>query len=194
MPTSTTARLSNRQRSVGWTLIELLVVVIIVAIMASIALISVGVLGDDRKVQEESRRFAALYELVQDEAALQGREYGIELMRRAYRFVEYDVINDIWIDIPFDDTLRTRQLPDDMEFELYLEEKRVLLDDNPKELDDPDKKVQIGTTTRYSPHLLVFSSGDATPFELHVWRNWDNARSVVTADALGTLEFPEVNQ
>ena len=50
MPTSTTARLSNRHRSVGWTLIELLVVVIIVAIMVSIAMISVGVLGDDRKV------------------------------------------------------------------------------------------------------------------------------------------------
>lgn len=194
MPTSSTARLSKRQRSIGWTLIELLVVVIIVAIMVSIAMISVGVLGDDRKVQEETRRFAALYELVQDEAALQGREYGIELMRGAYRFVEYDVINDIWIAIPFDDTLRTRQLPEDMEFELYLEEKRVLLDDNPKELEDPEKKVQIGTATRYSPHLLVFSSGDATPFELHVWRDWDDARSIVSADALGMLEFPEVDE
>lgn len=194
MPTSTTASLSKRPHSIGWTLIELLVVVVIVAIMVSIAMISVGVLGDDRRVREESRRFAALYEMVQDEAALQGREYGIELTQSAYRFVEYDTINDIWIAIPFDDTLRTRRLPEDMEFELYLEEKRILLDDDPAELDDPDKLAQIGASTRYSPHLLIFSSGDATPFELHVLRDWDEARSVITADALGTLEFPEVEE
>ncbi|MEL7186670.1 MAG: type II secretion system minor pseudopilin GspH [Pseudomonadota bacterium] len=194
MPTSTTASLASRSRSVGWTLIELLVVVVIIGIVVSIALLSVGVVGDDRKLQQEARRFAALYELLQDEAALQGREYGIELMRGAYRFVEFDTINNVWIGIPFDDTLRTRRLPEDMELELYLEDKRVLLDDDPAELDDPDKLVQIGSSTRYEPHLLVFSSGDATPFEVHVWRDWDDARAIVVADALGTLEFQDVDE
>ena len=194
MPISTTARLSSRHRSVGFTLIELLVVVVIIAIVLSIAVISVGVLRDDRGVQEESRRFAALYELLQDEAALQGREYGIELMRGAYRFVEYDASNDIWIALSFDDVLRTRRLPEEMELELYLEEKRILLDDDPKEFDDPDKLAQIGTNQRYSPHLLVYSSGDATPFELHVLRDSDDARSVLTANALGALEFTEFEE
>lgn len=197
MPTSITASLvnsDNRSRSVGWTLIELLVVVVIIGIVVSIALLSVGVLGDDRKLQQEARRFAALYELLQDEASLQGREYGIELMRGAYRFVEFDTINNVWIAIPFDDTLRTRRLPEDMELELYLEDKRVLLDDEPAELDDPDKLVQIGTSVRYEPHLLVFSSGDATPFEVHVWRDWDDARAIITADALGTIEFPDTSE
>ena len=68
---------SPRSRSRGFTLIEILVVVVIVAITVSIALLSIGLARDDRTLQTEAQRFAALLEVALDDATLQGREYGI---------------------------------------------------------------------------------------------------------------------
>ena len=77
-----------RHRQPGFTLIELLVVIVIIGTIVSIALLSIGVGGDDGDVDRERRRFASLIEIVRDEAMLQGREFGIEVMQSSYRFVE----------------------------------------------------------------------------------------------------------
>lgn len=172
----------------GFTLIEILVVMVIVATVLSIAVLSFGILGNDRDLQTEAKRFAALMEVVQDEASMQGREFGIELMTAGYRFVEYDALTAQWADVPGDDILRLRALPEDVEFELFLEDKRILLDDDPAPFDDPEEDTVRAATDIYTPHLLVFSSGDATPFELHIWRRFDDSRVVLRGDALGAIE------
>ena len=177
------------QRQTGFTLIEILVVIVIVATVLSIALLSFGVLGDDREVKTEARRFVALAELAQDEAVMQSREFGIEFMTAGYRFVEYDALAGQWADVPFDETLRLRALPEGVEFELFLEDKRILLSDDPAPFEDPDKQQGRDATEIYAPHLLVYSSGDATPFELRVLRNADDRRVVIQGDALGAIEI-----
>ncbi len=198
MPTSATgtprsktrlATVTPAQRSGGFTLIEILVVIIVVAILVSVALISSGTLRDDRDLQVEATRIAALLELALDEATLQGREFGIELMLGGYRFVEYDTLAGVWVEIPGDDMLRIRDLPEELELELYLEGKRVLLDDEPAEFDDPDEMQLSRVGTRYSPHLLIYSSGDVTPFELHVIRDHDDQRRSIHVDTLGNVRF-----
>ena len=188
-PTLATGIPNSRSR--GFTLIEILVVVVVVAITVSIALLSINVVRDDRDLETEAQRFAALLEVALDDATLQGREFGIELMRQGYRFVEYDTPNDIWVDFYGDDTLRDRKIPEAMEFELYIEDKRVLLDDYAGELDDPDTMALRGVTERYAPHLLLFSSGETTPFELHIVRPDDDQLFIVRGDALGAIEFGE---
>ena len=70
----------------AFTLIELLVVISIVGIVLSVAILSLGVLGDDRELREESRRFIALVQVVQDEAVMQGRDFGIEFIHRELHF------------------------------------------------------------------------------------------------------------
>jgi len=176
----------------GFTLIEILVVIVIVATVLSIGMLSFGLLGNDRELQTEARRFAALAEVALDDASLQGREFGIELMSAGYRFVEYDGLTAQWADVPGDDTLRLRSLPEDVEFELYLEDKRILLSDDPEAFDDPDEDATRSATDVYTPHLLIYSSGDTTPFELHLWRSRDDLRVVLRGDALGAVEI--VNQ
>jgi len=173
----------------GFTLIELLVVMVIIATVLSIGMLSFGLLGDDRELQTEARRFVALAEVAQDEAAMQGREFGIELMTAGYRFVEYNALTAQWADIPADDTLRLRGLPEDVEFELYLEDKRILLNDDPAPFEDPDKDKTRLSNAFYAPHLLIYSSGDATPFELHLWRDFDDLRVVLRGDALGAVKI-----
>lgn len=173
----------------GFTLIELLVVLFIMATIISITLLSFGVLGNDRELKTEARRFAALAELVLDEASMQGREFGIEIMKASYRFVEYDAYGTRWAEVPGDETLRLRGMPDDVELQLFLEDKQIVLDDDPAEIEDPDDEDAPSDGEAYSPHLLIYSSGDTTPFELHVWRAFDDERVILRGDALGAVEI-----
>jgi general secretion pathway protein H len=172
----------------GFTLVELLVVIVIIGTILSIGLLSFNIVGNDRSLKTESRRFMALTNVVLDEASMQGREFGIELMTRGYRFVEYDAQTARWADVPGDETLRLRELPEELEFELFLEDKRIPLDDDPTPFEDPEKRNSAATYT-YAPHLLLFSSGDVTPFELHVFRGMDDVRVVMRGDALGKIEI-----
>jgi len=177
----------------GFTLVELLVVIVIIATVLSIAMLSFGIIGDDRDLKTEAKRFAALTEVAQDEATMQGREFGVEILTAGYRFVEYDGLTGLWTDIPGDDTLRLRGLPEGVEFELYLEDKRILLDNDPAPFEDPEKITGRGTQA-YAPHLLVYSSGDATPFELHLWRSHDDVRVVLRGDALGAVRILDADE
>lgn len=177
------------KRELGFSLIEILVVVLIVAIVTSAALLSFSAVGDDRSLRTDARRFAALTELALDEATLQGRDFGIEFMTGGYRFVEFDALTGRWMDLPGDDELRLRELSGDVEIELYLEDKRILLKDSPAAFDDPDDSSLLARSKFYAPHLLIYSSGDATPFEMHIWRAIDDRRVIIRGDALGTIKI-----
>ncbi len=182
------ALMRRSPRQFGFTLVEILVVIVIVATIVSIALLSVGVIGEDEEIDTERRRLASLIETVQDEALLQGREFGVELMTSAYRFVEFDPLTRLWQEVPGDDLYRLRELPPGLEFELFIDDKRIKLNDDPKQLDDPDKPLASGREP-FTPHLFVFASGESTVFELHLWRPQTDLRLVMRGDVLGEIEF-----
>ena len=173
----------------AFSLIELLVVIAIIGIVMSVALLSIGLLGDDRELQTEGRRVIALVQVAQDEATMQGREFGIEFMADSYRFVEYDPLTSLWGELIGDDTLRMRQLPEETEFDLFLEGQRVILEFEPAEFDDPEEDEQLTLAENYAPHILIFSSGDMTPFELHIVRTSDNQSVILESDLLGQIDF-----
>mgnify|MGYP001823162992 FL=1 len=174
----------------GFTLIELLVVIVIVGIIVSMALLSVNLASADEEMDQERLRIASIIEAAQDEAMLQGREFGIEVMRSSYRFVEFDPFVRQWTDIIGDELYRLRSLPEGLEFELLIDGKRIELELDPKQLDDPDKPMS-GTRDPYMPHLFVFASGESTVFELHLWRPASDHRLVLLGDVLGELRFGE---
>ena len=175
----------------GFSLIELLVVIAIVGIVVSMALLSLGILGDDRQLQTEARRVMALIEVAEDEATMQGRDFGIEFMQNGYRFVEWDPFTERWAELIGDDTLRLRELPEDMEFDLFLEDKRIVLERDPQAFDDPDDNGPVGLAKNYAPHLFLFSSGDTAPFELHVFNDISDQQVVIRRDELGNMEIAE---
>ena len=57
----------------GFTLIEILVVMVIIAIVASLAMVSIGLLGEDREIERESERLTDAIALLQEQAELEGR-------------------------------------------------------------------------------------------------------------------------
>ena len=115
---------------------------------------------------------------------LQGREFGLELMQGSYRFVELDPLTNQWSEIIGDDTLRLRELPEELELALFIEDRRVLLRADPARTDDDERGVES-----YAPHILIYSSGDMTPFELRFLRDVDDTAVAIRSDLAGTIEF-----
>lgn len=183
--------MNSYRHSRAFTLIEILVVVTIVAIVISIAVLSLGVLGDDRDLRKEGRRMIALVQLAQDEATMQGREFGIEFMTTSYRFVEFDPFLNVWGEIIGDDTLRLRQLPEGTELDLFVEGQRVLLEPEPAVFELTEEESNTNALEDYAPHIFVFSSGDMTAFELRILQP-DLDRSIaLESNLLGDIKFLE---
>lgn len=151
-------------------------------------LLSLGVLGDDRQLRVEARRISSLLELAQDEAVMQGREFGLEVMLSSYRFVEYDAFQSRWVELIGDDTFRLRQLPEDIEFDLLLEDRIILLDPDPHQILDPESFEFLGSAEIYAPHVMIFSSGDSTPFELQIVNRSRQQTVVLRGDLTGAIE------
>ncbi len=179
----------------GFTLIEILVVLIIVGIISAITLMSFGLLGgDDRNLERDARRISSLIEVVNDDALLQGRDFGLEFMIAGYRWVEHDPILNQWFEVADDEVMRERQLDPGVEFELYLEEHRVLLQEEAKETETDEDKPNRDLTDDYLPHVLVLSSGDVTPFELRLIRISDRAEIVLTMSPSGEMKIGNDDQ
>lgn len=174
----------------GFTLIEILVVLVIVGIIVAIALISLGTLGDNRNLETEARRLSTLLQMVNDDATIQGRDFGLEVMQTGYRFVEFDPFLNQWFQVTDDDFMRERALEEGSEFELVIEERRVLLHEEARDTEDEDDAGENrDLTDDYLPHILILSSGDTSPFELHIIRQSDKSEVTLTMTAAGELEI-----
>jgi len=184
----------GRKHNAGFTLIELLVVVTVIGIIVSIALLSLSVLGDDRQLRIEARRISTLLTAAQDEAVMQGREFGLEVMRNSYRFVEYDPYQARWLELQGDDIFHVRQLPDDIEFDLLLEDKMILLSSEAATMEDPDSMVTSALSKKYAPHIMIFSSGESTPFELRIVKRSQQQVVILQGDIMGAIDVLTVDE
>ena len=172
----------------GFTLIEVLVVVVIIGTISAIVVLGLGNFGDDRELRNAARRMIALIEMTSDEATLQGRDFGLEVLQSGYRFVEFDPLTEQWSEIIGDDLMRPRSLAHDTEFDLFLEDRRILLKVDAAETQKSGDDDNRDLADDYLPHILVLSSGDITPFVLDIFRNTDRASIQLSASPTGELK------
>jgi general secretion pathway protein H len=136
----------------GFTLLEFLVVVVIVGILVTTALLSIGSRSLDDRLDSEARRLHELLLLAADEAVLQGVELGFVQTPEGYAFL---VLRDgKWLPLEDAGSLRSRPLAEPLFLELQVDGRRVA----PLRLDDERQVLK--------PQVVLLSSGDATEFTL----------------------------
>jgi len=185
---------TDRTAGRGFTLIELLVVIAIAAILVTIVVISFNLVGDDRAVQKQVVKLSTLIDMASDEAQMQGRDYGLEFLQGGYRFVEYDPYLNVWNEVIGDDLLQPRVLDDDMVIELFLEDRRVLLQPKVKDTEPDEDNANRDLNDDYLPHVLIMASGDITPFRLDIVRLSDDLAVGLELEFGGKLEIVRHDQ
>jgi general secretion pathway protein H len=150
MSTSATGTSTDRRRAGrGFSLLELLVVLLLIGIILTLATLAVRPRLGAADSGDEAARLAALLQLAREQAVLQGVEHGLELARDGYRLLALEdrtwqpLAESIW---------RPRTLPAQVRLQLTVEGRAVDLPELPAG----------------APQLLLFSSGEMTPFTLEL--------------------------
>lgn len=169
--------MAPRQRlQAGITLIEVLVFVFIVSVMAGAAVLSTYVTGADQDLKHEALRLKSVLELLQEEALMQGRDYGVQITDTGYEFLVFDYDQYVWVDADDQDILRPHQLNEKLGMELNLDGRDIVLQPADDQIEAPE------------PQIMLMSGGETTPFEMRFYRELTGGRFVVTGEITGKLE------
>ena len=163
------------QATAGFTLIEILVVVVIIGVLASFAVLSIGTRALDDRMETEARRLQELMTLALDEAVLQGAELGFIQTGDGYAFLALK--DGKWLYLEGAGALRGRALADPFYLQLRVEGRAVA----PLETDDEDVELK--------PQVLLLSSGEATEFSLAVRAHDYAPHYLLEGDSMGRLKL-----
>lgn len=170
-------RIDRRRSAAGFTLIEILVVIIIIGVIVSAATLSMGVLGRDSEVEDQSRRFWGVLRQAREESELQGLDVGVQLTPTTYEFLRFDQRNTVWTPIEYDQLYAPRKLPEGLRFRVWLDGREVVIKPPPARKirkepkdEDGDGKPDIDRS-QAPPQIVVAASGEIMPFELQIERD-----------------------
>ena len=180
---------SPARRSAGFTLLELMVVLVLIGIIFSFAVLSLG--GDDYAVlmEQETHRMMTLLGLASDEAVLRGDELAVLFAEDGYSFLILDE-DQQWRATSEDGLLKSYALPEGVDLRLEVEGEPPILtatsiDDIELLENDPDEDEE----EELQPQVFILSSGEMTPFTVTFMSRQSRIRYRLTASLLGTLSW-----
>jgi general secretion pathway protein H len=165
----------------GFSLLELMVVVVIIGVFAGAVVLSLRVVGSDREIEQEILRLRSLIDVLREESLMQTRDFGLLFTETGYRFYIYDYQQLAWVEPTDDRLLEEHSLREPLHLSLVIEERRLVLAEDFEALD----------TEEPEPQVMILSSGELTPFEADVYRDFDDGHFTLTAALDGKLEVTE---
>jgi general secretion pathway protein H len=157
----------------GFTLLEVLVVVLIIGIIVTFAVLSLGNRALDDRLETEARRLQQLIALAAEESEIQGLDYGWSYTLDGYKFLGLDNSGQ-WVNLP-GSTLRPRPLVDPLYLDLRVEGRAM----GPSSIDNKTEE----------PQILLLSSGETTAFRLELRARDYKPFYRLEGDALGRFKF-----
>ncbi|HEY0633886.1 MAG TPA: type II secretion system minor pseudopilin GspH [Gammaproteobacteria bacterium] len=181
----------SRSRHAGFTLIEIMVVVVIIGVLSSFAVLSLGDGGKRDRLMEEGRRLAALIQMASDQAVMEGREWGVRIESDGYLFM---VLKEgAWLPHEGDRIFRSRQLEDGFSLELHVEQLEVSLTPPPDETEEESREEQA-KEAMLAPQVFLMSSAERTPFEVVITAPGGQPRLRVEAPLMGEVVLHDPEQ
>ena len=161
----------------GFSFIEVLVVLAIIGVLAGV--LTLGFFGADREreLQTEAERLAALMELARNESLMRNEAWGVFVTAESYAFAAWDDAARAWRR-PSSGPLRERKAPAGVSFTAAIERRPARASE--------DKAARPGARGRQrsNPDILIFASGEQTPFTIEVAAAADAAPWIVESDGI----------
>ncbi|MGB1582125.1 MAG: type II secretion system minor pseudopilin GspH [Nevskiales bacterium] len=182
----------------GFTLIEIIVVVLIIGIVVSFATLSVSGRSQQDRLNNEARRLAELMQLASDEAVLQSMELGLR-SKNAGTAYEFLVLGEEgrWNPYELDGPLRERRLPSGINMSIVAEgfqppastkeqSDTSTTDSESQKEKEPDEEIR--------PSLLLLSSGEMTPFEIHLKAQGASKPWLIQGNLMGKITSTQAEE
>jgi len=144
-------------------------------VVTSITVLSVGVLGKDRGLETEGERYTDVVAAALEQAQLESRDFGIRFSAARYEVLTYVTRRQRWESVPDDRLYAIHELPAGLVVKLEIEGKPIVFEE--------DKPGQVR-----QPQVLLYSSGDVSPYRLSFGREGNEDTWSVDGNPDGTLK------
>ncbi|KTC73470.1 Tfp pilus assembly protein FimT [Legionella bozemanae] len=166
---SSVAKVPKRSNQ-GFTLIEILIVLVIIGITFGFALLAFGDFGESRRILFSAEQLVNTLRLAQQQAILGTNTLGLRIDNNGYQvFQLYN--NAQWKPISDKGVFKMTYFPQDT---------RIILKTS-------------NSTPAGVPPVIIFASGDMTPFTLSFGSKQDNNLALLIGKRNGELQFNVVN-
>lgn len=167
----------SRRQQTGFTLLEVMLVITLMGLFVSFVVVNMGGTSQAQQLEKQARRFQVIVDMASDMAILNQRQLGlrIEDEKQSYHFMYLDD-DQRWQILANDKVFEETELKEPFTMELVLdglpwESEENLFDQElfDEELSISDEGVEIGNEEEKKlppPQILIFSSGEITPFSL----------------------------
>ncbi|MDA1074454.1 MAG: type II secretion system minor pseudopilin GspH [Proteobacteria bacterium] len=168
MPISATKTCRSIRHNAGFSLIELLVVVSIAGVLLGVIIL--GFTGADREQDLRGivERMTVRIEMARQYSLQRNREWGIYIDQQGYRFAEFNPDTGEWVDQTYKPFLANENLD------------QIFLNVNTEGFDP----ALLGASEKSLPQIILFSSGEVTPFSWTIEPDWDSAAWIIRSDGL----------